>query len=83
MRPTTNGAIRCIEVVEIVSDYLDRELGADEIERIEAHLEECDACRAYVEQMRQTIAGLHALPGPDGPVVELEELLTAFRARGA
>ena len=53
--------ISCQEFVEIVTDYLENQL--DEARRLwtDEHLAECDACRAYLEQMRQTIAALRGL----------------------
>jgi anti-sigma factor RsiW len=47
--------ITCRELVELVSDYLDGALAAPDRERFEAHLAICEACRVYVEQIRQTI----------------------------
>jgi anti-sigma factor RsiW len=52
---TAPDEITCRELVELVSDYLDGTLGAPDRERFEAHLAICDACRVYVEQIRQTI----------------------------
>ena len=43
--------ITCRELVELVSAYLDGTLGRSDLERFEAHLEICDDCRTYVEQM--------------------------------
>ncbi len=71
--------IRCVQVVEIVTDYLERTLSEEEVAALEAHLELCEGCDAYVEQMRQTIAGLGALPEPSGGPADLDALLSAFR----
>jgi anti-sigma factor RsiW len=46
----------CQELVEVVTDYLEGALAAQERRRFEAHLAACDACRDYVEQMHRTIA---------------------------
>ena len=70
--------LTCRELVELVTDYLEDGLPAHERARFEAHLEECEACRAYVDQMRTTVrltraAGVkQEVPGMDG-------LLEAFR----
>ena len=82
MSTTTNPAIRCIEVVEMISEYLERTLTAAETARLEEHLSGCDACEAYVKQMRATISGLHGLAGPSGRPAGYDEILAAYKARG-
>jgi anti-sigma factor RsiW len=52
--PIIPGGISCREVVELVTAYLDGALSAEETERMEAHLELCPPCVAYVEQVRTT-----------------------------
>jgi anti-sigma factor RsiW len=47
--------ISCQELVELVTDYFDGALSAEERKAFDAHLSVCDGCTAYVEQMRQTI----------------------------
>ena len=64
MSPTATNpldAMSCQQFVEIVTDYLERQL--DEARRLwtDEHLANCDACRNYLEQMRQTIAALRGL----------------------
>ena len=46
----------CQEVVELVSDYLERRAHADEAALFEQHLNFCDGCDWYVDQLRTTIA---------------------------
>ncbi len=46
----------CRDAVELVSDYLDGTLSRRQRRRLEKHLAGCDACTAYLEQMRATIA---------------------------
>jgi anti-sigma factor RsiW len=45
----------CQELVELVTDYFEDALDADERARFEAHLAECQGCRAYLAQMRATL----------------------------
>ena len=45
----------CKEVVEIVSDYLEDALSAQDRARFEAHLAGCAGCTTYVEQMREIV----------------------------
>jgi anti-sigma factor RsiW len=69
----------CQELVEVITDYLERALAETDRLRFEAHLAECDACRDYLEQFRQTIALAGRLePEQLSPHVH-EELLAAFR----
>ena len=71
--------LSCQELVELVTDYLEGALPADEHVRFEEHLAPCDGCREYVEQMRTTIrlAG-HISPASLSREAE-EALLAAFR----
>ena len=47
--------IRCVEVVEIVTHYLDGALDDRDRERVETHLAGCENCVVYVSQIRLTI----------------------------
>jgi len=46
-------------VTELLSAYLDGQVGTDERARITAHLDTCDACRAQLESLRKTVMLLH------------------------
>ncbi|MGI8460889.1 MAG: anti-sigma factor family protein [Solirubrobacterales bacterium] len=81
MRTENPITIDCDEVVEVVTDYLERALRDDELAVLEHHLETCKKCATYVEQMRQTIAGLRQLEQPAGRPPGFDDLLTAFRGR--
>ena len=71
----------CEEVAARITDYLDGALSAGDRRRFEAHLEECEDCRAYVAQFAATLNALAALRGDDVGPDGLEALLDAFRAR--
>jgi anti-sigma factor RsiW len=71
----------CEEVAARVTDYLDGALSAADRRRFEAHLEECEDCRAYVAQFAYTLNALVALRGDDPGPDALDALLDAFRAR--
>jgi anti-sigma factor RsiW len=47
--------LTCRELVELVTDYLEGALPREQRRAFERHLEGCDGCTAYVEQMRETI----------------------------
>jgi anti-sigma factor RsiW len=65
--------------VELVTDYLEGRLPAADRERFDAHIAGCDACTAYLEQMRQTLSALGHIPEESISVEAREELLVAFR----
>ena len=45
----------CIEVVELVTDYLEGALSRRDRRRFERHLAGCDHCTEYLAQMRETL----------------------------
>ena len=69
----------CQELVEVVTDYLDGALPDIDRFRFEAHLEECEPCRDYLEQIRQTIEVVGQLAPEDLSEEAREGLLEAFR----
>jgi anti-sigma factor RsiW len=69
----------CQELVELVTDYLEGRLSAADRERFDAHIAGCDACTAYLEQMRMTLDALGHIPEESISVQAREELLLAFR----
>lgn len=73
------GGLPCRELVELVTDYLEDGLSAEDRARFEAHIAACDHCGAYLEQMRVTLRVVGHID-PDGLEPEVErELLDAFR----
>ena len=52
--PILPGGISCREVVELVTAYLDGALAPEDAARMAAHLQLCEPCVAYVEQIRTT-----------------------------
>lgn len=50
--------MRCSDLVQLVTDYLEGALAADERRSFEEHLAGCASCTEYVEQMRETVARL-------------------------
>jgi len=82
-RPRPAGApedITCKEIVEIGNDYVECALSPAEREAVELHLNLCDGCTDYFEQLRLAIALTGDLPA-DALSPELEEeLCVAFRS---
>lgn len=71
--------LACRELVEIVTDYLEERLSAEDRARFDRHVAGCDGCRTYLEQMRQVLAAAGKIRegsiGSEPPA----ELLHAFR----
>jgi predicted anti-sigma-YlaC factor YlaD len=75
----TTSSLRCQEVVELVTDYLEGVLLPERQSQVDEHLEGCDGCTNYVEQIRMTIGMLRDLSQkPEFPGTK-EELLSLFR----
>lgn len=71
--------LSCQELVELVTDYLDGALPPADRARFDAHIADCGDCRAYLEQIRATIALAGKLdPERLDPAAEAA-LLEAFR----
>ena len=52
----------CEKIQEILSEYIDKRLAVAEEERVEAHLRECQTCRAELESLQATVNLLHRVP---------------------
>lgn len=64
--------MNCQELLDQLSDYLDKEMRDDLCREIETHLERCHDCRVEVDKTRKTIVLYQA----DQPV-ELNGLMAA------
>ena len=69
----------CKELVELVTDYLEMRLAQGDLERFEAHLELCDPCVTYIEQIRQSVAVVGTLSEETLPDGAADALLAEFR----
>lgn len=73
------GSLRCQEVVELVTDYLEGALDEGTSSRFERHLAGCAHCTGYLEQARLTRDAMgHVHPPAPSPEVR-SALLDAFR----
>ena len=69
---------------ELFSDYLEGELSPREREELSAHLQECEACREELEDLKKTmrsLSGLKALPPPAGFASKVQQKIRK-RSRG-
>ena len=73
--------ITCQELVEQVTDYLEGELRVEEVELLEQHVNFCEGCDWYLDEMRRVIATGGKLREEPPSDEALEPLLAAFRDR--
>lgn len=73
--------ITCQEVVEVVTDYLEGRMTPEDVAVFEAHVDLCDGCKWYVEQMRITVATVGRIEETDVPDEMRDTLMAAFRAK--
>jgi anti-sigma factor (TIGR02949 family) len=75
----SGSGLSCREVVELITDYLEEALPADDRRRVEEHLAACPDCPKHLEQMRQTIRLTGRLTEQQIPEEQKADLLEAFR----
>ena len=71
--------LTCHEVIELLSDYIEGVMSADDRRRVDEHLAQCDGCATYLEQMRETIRLSGMVTEEQVPDAEKTALLDAFR----
>jgi anti-sigma factor RsiW len=71
--------LSCQELVELVTDYAEDALSAEDRARFDAHLSICEGCRNYVEQLQTTVATVGRLRPQDLSPEAEQALLGAFR----
>jgi anti-sigma factor RsiW len=71
--------IACREMVELITDYLEGALPRAERRRFRRHLDACDGCATYVEQMRQTIAMVGRIEPAEMTPAARDAMLHTFR----
>jgi anti-sigma factor (TIGR02949 family) len=67
----------CRDAIAVLADFLDDALDPHAVARLEAHLSDCEACRAYLATYRRT-RGLVAQAGRVGMPAELRARLRQF-----
>jgi predicted anti-sigma-YlaC factor YlaD len=73
--------LSCQEIVELITDYLEGALPGDVTSLFEEHLNFCDGCEIYLDEMRATILTVRDVDDVEDEMPEetREKLLTAFR----
>jgi anti-sigma factor RsiW len=69
----------CRQVVQLLTDYLDGALSIADRRRVEEHLAGCDACTAFLAQLRTTGRVVARLAEVEVPAPLRAELIQAFR----
>ena len=73
--------LACDDVMQRVTEYLDEALPPGAEEALERHLAECANCNRYLQEIRQTIQRLSALPREPMPASMKDRLLQALQSR--
>lgn len=76
----TADAPSCKELVELVTRYLEKTLSVQESARFEAHLDQCEEYRIYLEQLCHTLRVVGTLREKAIPGEVSQRLLHAFRS---
>ncbi len=76
--------LTCKEITELVTDYLEGRMSLTERMRFQMHLGMCKHCRAYLRQMKTTVAALGHVPDdavmPEDVSDELRKRFAEWRA---
>jgi predicted anti-sigma-YlaC factor YlaD len=73
--------MRCVELVELVTDWMEDALDDVTLSRLEEHLVICPPCSRYVTQIGQSARLLRTLDTEAPPPEARRELLEMFRAQ--
>ncbi|MBI3976292.1 MAG: zf-HC2 domain-containing protein [Armatimonadetes bacterium] len=74
--------LRCRDIVDLLAQYLDRELDADTARALDHHLADCRPCTAFVSTYRSTVRTTRRLREEELPS-QLRERLATFLRRQA
>ena len=77
-------AITCADALELMTDHLEGALSEADAARMRAHLEGCQACKLFLDQLQATILVVHDAGRSEEFAVDPERIdaLTAlFRAQ--
>jgi len=69
-------ARECEHVRELMSDYVDGDLGSGEYRRVDDHVGICPRCRQMLANLRSTLERLHLLAGSAPPAAEAVDDVT-------
>ena len=75
----TEHGYTCREVVELATEYVEGELTADQATAFEVHLNFCEGCTTFLDQIRETAASARRLSEEQVPEELRAKLIDAFR----
>jgi anti-sigma factor RsiW len=78
--------LSCKQVTELITDYLEGRLDLIERMRFQMHVGMCKHCRAYLRQMKATVAAVGQLPDehlPDDVRDEMRKRFATWQSRAA
>lgn len=76
--PRSGRDYECQEVVELATEYLEGEMTPKQMVAFEVHLNFCDGCFAFLEQVRTTSRLAGTVADDDVPDEVMATLLSAF-----
>ncbi|MGH9025083.1 MAG: zf-HC2 domain-containing protein [Acidimicrobiia bacterium] len=82
LRVTRRDTLVCRDVVELVTDYVEGVMAADERRRLDRHLAGCRGCQSFLDQMRRTVQLSGKITEDDVralPAETLRPLVDAYR----
>jgi anti-sigma factor RsiW len=71
--------LTCQEIVELATEFLEGALPAEQATLFEEHINLCDGCEWYLDQMRTTIAAVGRIEEEQLPPEMRSRLLETFR----
>ncbi|MBK8172864.1 MAG: zf-HC2 domain-containing protein [Sandaracinaceae bacterium] len=74
--------LTCQQLTELVTEYLEGRMSFWRRTQFQMHLGMCKHCRAYIRQMKTTVATLGQLPQEPVPPDLKDELLKRFARMG-
>ena len=84
--PAASAEMSCQDLVELLTEYLEDALDAPTRTRLDAHLERCTGCAAYLGQLRVTLRLLRAVRAGSFSLDSFERVLQTLlgqrRSRG-
>lgn len=72
-----SGMVTCRQLVDLLSDYVDGELPPKLRRQLEAHVQDCEPCMAFINTFKQTQTMARTLHSEDMPP-ELRQRLHDF-----
>jgi anti-sigma factor RsiW len=70
--------LACVQVVEIMADYLEGALSEDDSRRLRRHLDTCPGCTEYLQQLRTVAGSLRGLTEDSFPAEMRDGLIADF-----